>query len=100
MNSKMLRKRQVDFQLIPPHVNQHNAAERAICTFKNHFLSVLATADSEFPVTEWDHLLLQAELILNLIHLCRVNPRLCAYAYLFGLFDFNKKPLHPQAQRS
>ena len=90
-----LCKRKVAFQLVPPHMHRCNAAERAICTFKNHFISVLATADPEFPVAEWGRLLPQAELTLNLIRPCRVNHKLSAYAYLFGLFDFNKTPLAP-----
>ena len=56
-----LRKRQVTFQLVPPHVHRRNA---------NHFISVLATADPEFPVAAWDHLLPQAELTLNLLRRC------------------------------
>ena len=67
----------------------------AICTFKIHFISVLATADPDFPVVEWDRLLPQAKLTLNLLRLCRINPRLSAFAYLFGSFDFNKTPLVP-----
>ena len=65
-----LRKQNVAFQLVPPHVHRRNAAERAIRTFKNHFLSVLATADPMFPVAEWDRLLPQAELTLNLLRPC------------------------------
>ena len=55
----------------------------------------MATADPAFPVSEWDQLLPQAELTLNLLHLCRLNPNLSAYAYLFGNFNFNKTPLAP-----
>ncbi len=33
------------------HQNHHvNATERAIQTFKDHFVSALATTDSEFPL--------------------------------------------------
>ena len=46
-------------------------------------------------MSEWDRLLPQAELTLNLLCLWRVNPRLSSYAYLFGHFDFNKTPLAP-----
>ena len=49
-----LQKQKVEFQLVPPHVHGRNAAERAIRTFKNPFLVVLATADPEFTVSEWD----------------------------------------------
>jgi hypothetical protein len=30
-------KKNIDFQLVPPHMHQRNAAECAICTFKNHY---------------------------------------------------------------
>ena len=90
-----LRKRNINYQLVPPHVHRRNAAKRAIHTFKNHFLSVLRAADPEYPVAEWDRLLSQAELTLNLLRPSRINPRLSAYAYLFGLFDFNRTPLAP-----
>ena len=38
------------FQLAPPpNMHCRNRAERAICTFKSHFLSILAGIDSAFP---------------------------------------------------
>ena len=33
----------VNFQLVPPHVHRRNAAERAIRTFKNHFIAGLCS---------------------------------------------------------
>ena len=42
------------FELTPPNIHQHNVAERAICTYKNHLLAGLATCDPNFPVSEWD----------------------------------------------
>jgi hypothetical protein len=58
-------------------------------------LAFLATCDPDFPVSEWDQLLFQVELTLNLLKSSRVNPKLSAYAYLNGNFDFNKTPLAP-----
>jgi hypothetical protein len=37
------------FQLIPPDMHRHNWAEHAICTFKDHFLAILASVNSAFP---------------------------------------------------
>ena len=74
-------------------MHRRNAAERAIRTFKSHFLAGLATCNPNFPITEWDHHLQQSELTLNLLRTSRVNPKLSSYAYLFGNFDFNKTPL-------
>jgi len=35
----------IDFQLVPPHVDCCNAAKHAICTFKNHFIVGLYSMD-------------------------------------------------------
>ena len=83
------------YQLTPPHMHRINAAERAIRTFKNHFLAGLATCDSAFPITEWDRLIPAANITLNLLRNARVHPKLSSYAYIFGPYDFNKNPLCP-----
>jgi hypothetical protein len=57
-------------QLVPPDNQQQNLAERAIQTFKNHFKAILAGVDDSFPMRNWDKLLLQTILTLNL---CRVK---------------------------
>ena len=49
-----LAKNKIDYQLTPPYIHRRNAAERAIRTFKNHFLAGLASCDPKFPVAEWD----------------------------------------------
>ena len=85
----------VEYQLVPPHIHRRNAAERAIQTFKHHFLAILASCDPHFPIAEWDRLLDQAELTLNLNRNARINPKLSSYAFLFGNFDFNATPLAP-----
>ena len=71
-------KYKVIYQLVPPHIHRRNAAERAIQTFKSHLLSGLATCHSQYPISEWDRLLDQAEITLNLLRTSRVNPRLSA----------------------
>ena len=90
-----MTKKQTKYQLVPPYTHRSNAAERAIQTFKNHFKAGLASIDPEFPMTEWDRLLEQCFLTLNLLRASRSNPNLSAHAYLFGQFDFNATPLAP-----
>ena len=87
------------YQLVPPHIHRRNAAERAIQCFKNHLLAILAAADPNFPISEWDRLVRQAVLTINLLRNSRVNCKLSAYAYLFGNFDFNATPLAPPGTR-
>ena len=70
----------VDFQLVPPHVHRHNAAERAIRTFKTHFIAMLCSTDPTFNMALWDKLLPQALIALNLLRPSRINPKLSEYA--------------------
>ena len=60
-------KKNAKYELVPPHQHRRNAAEKAIRTLKNHLLSGLATCDNQFPIHEWDCLLPQCELTLNLL---------------------------------
>ena len=62
---------------------------------KGHFKVGLSTVDPNFPIREWDRLINQAEITLNLLRISRANPKLSAYAYLFGQFDYNKTPIIP-----
>ena len=68
----------IDYQLVPPHVHQCNAAGCAIRMFKNHFIAGLCSVNRDFPIHLWDHLLPQALLTLNLLHGLRINPKLSA----------------------
>jgi hypothetical protein len=86
---------QAKFQLVPPDMHRCNWAERAIRTFKDHFLSLLASVDASFPPYLWDLLLPQAELTLNLLRQSGLNPWISAWEFFHGPFDFNKTPLGP-----
>lgn len=55
------------FQLVPPHLHQRNAAERAIQTFKNHFIAGIVSTNPKFPMNLWCCLLPQATVTLNLL---------------------------------
>ena len=92
--------KQVDFQLVPPHLHCRNSAKRAIRTWKNHFIAGLCTVDPNFPLTLWDSLIQQATLSLNLLQALRLNPNLSAYAQIFGNFDFNQTPIAPPGLRT
>jgi hypothetical protein len=55
------------FQLAPPDMHPCNQAEHTICTFKDHFLAILAGVNVAFPPFLWDLLLPQSELTPNLL---------------------------------
>ncbi len=64
-----------------------------------HFLSILAGVDAAFPPYLWDLLLPQAELTINLLRQATANPKISAWEYFNGPFDFNKTPLAPMGCR-
>jgi hypothetical protein len=90
-----MTKEGIDYQLVPPGVHCHIAAERAIRTFKNHFIAGLCSADKNFPLHLWDHLVPQAELTLNMLQGSRLNPKVSALTQLNGHFDFNQTSIVP-----
>jgi hypothetical protein len=82
-------------ELTPADQHRRNAAERAIQTFKGHFISVLAGVADGFPINQWDELLPQTILTLNLLRQSNVAPNISAWAYHHGSFDYNRMPLAP-----
>ena len=96
---QFLNEQDIKFQLVPPAMHRRNAAERAIRTFKNHLIAGLCSTDENFPMSLWDRLLKQAELMINLLRASRINPKLSAYAQLEGSFDFNATPMAPPGTR-
>ena len=85
----------IQYQLVPPHIHWRNKAERAIQTFKAHFISGLCTVDPNFPLHLWDKLLPQAIITLNMLRRSNLNPGLSAYQQLYRNFDYNTTPMAP-----
>jgi hypothetical protein len=82
-------------ELTPADQHRRNIAERAIQTFKGHFISVLAGVSDDFPINQWDELLPQTILTLNLLRQSNVAPNVSAWAYHHGSFDYNRMPIAP-----
>jgi hypothetical protein len=85
----------IAYQLVPPHCHWRNAAERAIRTFKEHFVPGFSWVDPSFPMHLWDRLLSQAEITLNLLQTSRLHPQLSTAAHYHGLVDYNKTVFAP-----
>ena len=83
------------YQLVPPHDHRRNIAEKAIQTFKSHFISILCGTAENFPLHLWDRLLPQAELTLNMLRQSKLVPKVSSYAHLYGQHDYNAHPLGP-----
>jgi hypothetical protein len=93
---KFITKKECNLQLVEPHNHSVNAAERAIQTFKDTFIAVLATTDREFPLQLWDRLAPQVQDTLNLIRASRINPNILAYEALNGPYNWDGTHLRPQ----
>ena len=91
---------EVKYQLVLPHVHRRNVAEREICTFKNYLITGLCICDTTFSATEWDRLISQENITINLLRSSRRNPSLSAYAATYGSFIFNEIPLAPPGTRT
>ena len=83
------------FQLVPTDVHRRNIAERAIRTYKAHFLAIIAGIANYFPNFLWDHLLPQTELTLNLLRQSTLAPDMSAWEQFNGLFNFDATPIVP-----
>ena len=82
-------------ELAPPHNHRTLRAERAIRTFKDHFISTLCTTDPSFPLNQWDAILPHTLTTLNLMRASALQPHLSAYEQLYGPYNFNAHPIIP-----
>eukprot|EP00957_Ditylum_brightwellii_P205662 15344877-Ditylum_brightwellii.AAC.1 len=92
---KAISKEKIKLQLAPPHVHGTNAAERAIQTFKDHFIVGLCNVHPQFLLQLWDRLIPQACMTLNMLHPSRFNPRISAEMQLNSIHNFNSMPPGP-----
>lgn len=93
---KFLREQNLELQYVPPNNHRANKAERAIRDVKNHLIAMLATTHPAFPMSQWDELIPQCELTLNLLRSSSSNPEVSAYEAMYGKpYDFVAHPLAP-----
>jgi hypothetical protein len=85
----------IGFQLAPPQIHRWNTADRAMRTFKNHFIAGICSTNRDFPLNLWYKLVPQCIITLNLLRRSRINPQLSPKAHMHGSFDFNRTPLAP-----
>ena len=90
---------QITAQFQPPSNHRSNFAERAIRTYKSHFISILAGLHSSFPSDLWDLLLHISIITINHLRPSKLNPKLSAYAGIHcNNLDFTAHPTHPPGQ--
>ncbi len=77
-------------KLVPPDCHQRNMAERAIQTFKNHFMAILSGVDDRFPLSLWCYLIQPAEFTVNLLRQSNIVPKVSAYVHVHGQHNYMK----------
>ena len=92
---KYNKQKDIDYQLVPPHIHRVNASEQAIMKWKDHFIAGISITDTRFPTNMWCQLIPQATMKLNMMISCRRNPTMLAHTVLERQFDFSKTPLTP-----
>jgi hypothetical protein len=92
---QFLMQEECKLQLVELHNHGVNAAEHAIQTFKDVFISALATTDCDFPHQLWDKLTPQVINTLNILRASCIDSIKLAYEILYGPCDWNRYPLAP-----
>ena len=85
----------IELELTPVAQHRTNRAERAIRTWKGHFIATLAGIDPECPLALWEDFIEQAELTLNIMRSSPINPMISAWEALCGKFDIAATPIAP-----
>jgi hypothetical protein len=90
------RASKIKYQCVPPYNKRANKAERAIQTFKRHFITILAGTHPSFPINFWHELIPQAKITLNMMRAYADQPSISAYHGIHrSPFDFASHPLAP-----
>ena len=66
-NYETLMQNHCGIELVPPRWHHHNVAEVNIKAFKQYFLSIISGVATEFPMYQWEQLLPQTKLNLNIL---------------------------------
>ena len=95
-----IKESNMDYQLVPPDDHRRNIAEKAIQTWKDHFISASSGTATSFPSHLWCQIIPQLERQLNLLMNTNSNPKVCTYTALYGPHDYNRMPFVPVGSES
>eukprot|EP00804_Cyclotella_cryptica_P014540 CCRYP_004834-RA/>CCRYP_004834-RA protein AED:0.38 eAED:0.43 QI:0/0/0/1/0/0/2/0/284 len=85
----------MSYQLVPPNDHQRNIAEKAIQTWKDHFIAIISGTDTKFPLHLWCQLLPQMERQLSLLQQSNEYPHISSHTHLYDHHDYNAQPFVP-----
>ena len=93
-----IESKNLQYQLAAPHNHRLNPDERALNTFKNTFIVILAGCDERFPKYLFCQLVPQAVITLNILWQSRINLKLSAHDQVFNTFNHQRTPLEEHAR--
>eukprot|EP00804_Cyclotella_cryptica_P006568 CCRYP_021174-RA/>CCRYP_021174-RA protein AED:0.46 eAED:0.46 QI:0/0/0/1/1/1/2/0/373 len=80
---------------IETYTSHQYPAERAIGTWKNHFVAIHTDAAPTYRLSNWCKDLKQTDITLNMLRPCTTNPKLSAYKAMEGMYSFDATPMAP-----
>ena len=83
------------FLIVPPDNHRRNLADKAIKTWKDHFIGVMSGTAAAFPAHIWCQEIPQAESQLLLLRHSNVKSMISAYAHVYGPHNCNGAPFLP-----
>ena len=83
------------YQLVPSNDHRRNVAEKAIQTFKAHFVTVMCGTATSFPMKLWCKVLRPDGDQLNLLRRSRMVPAVSAFSHLYGQHNYDANPWAP-----
>jgi hypothetical protein len=88
----------VKLNQVAPYCHRANPAERAIGTFKDHFVAMLSGRDPTCPLAYWNEAVTMAEVTLNLMR-PGPNGKSAYEAYWGRPYDLSANPMVPWGTR-
>ena len=90
-----IKKTGMSYQLVPPDDHRSNLSEKAIQTWKEHFIGVISGTAKSFSDHLWCQAIPQVQRQLLLLRQSNVSPKISAYAHVYVPHNYNTAPFVP-----
>ena len=87
---KYKKQKDIEHQLVLPHIHHVNAAEREIRKWINHFNAGISSKDTRLPMHLRCQIFPQATMKLKMMRPCRKNPTMLEYTALEEFFSLQQ----------
>ena len=89
----LINSKKIQLLLVPLYMHRVSIVEIAIHSFKNYFISSLATINLDFLLHLWCRLLSLTTITINLLQPSQINLCLSTEEYLNRVLNYNKIPI-------